>query len=435
MSMAALSRRYAGVVVLLLVGGVGAAASDDSLTLAEAQRLAGAQSQRIVASRYTRDAASELTHAAGELPDPVIKFGFENVPVSGPDAYTLGNDSMTMTRVGVMQEFPSADKRRLFADRATQSVAMADAEQALNVANVQRDTALAWLSAYYAEQQAQVMREQVTVVQAEAQAVESAYAQGRGNSADVLAARGMVALTQDQASDAAYRVRSSRVALARFIGDAAQRPLLTRPNIDTLPPHVHDSVQLDEQLRQHPDLQLLERQQLIAETDAKIAKAERHPNWSVELSYGRRGPLFDDMLSLEVAVPLQINRGDRQNRELASRLALASAAKAQREDMYREHMANVRAMRDEWTTARSRYENYQKNILPLARDRSAAAEAAYRGGKTALEQVLAARRNEIDMSLQALQLEAGIARLWAGLSFLTIVGSDTSTASAAGDQP
>jgi outer membrane protein TolC len=242
----------------------------------------------------------------------------------------------------------------------------------------------------------------------------------------------MLALTQDQASDVAYRVRAARIALARFIGDAALRPVITRPNIDTLPPHVHQGGQLDAQLRLHPDLQLLERQQQIAETEAKIARAERQANWSVELSYGRRGPLYDDMISLEVSVPLQINRGNRQNREVASRLALASAAKAQREDMYREHLADVRIMVDEWSSARSRHTRYRETILPLARDRSAATEAAYRGGKAMLEQVIAARRNEIEMALQAVQLEAEIARLWASVSFLAANEINTSIA---GTQP
>jgi outer membrane protein TolC len=440
MSMAAVSmaywaRRFAGVAILLLIWGAVSGAQGDSLTLAEAQRLASAQSQKIVASRYTRDAASQVTHSAGALPDPVLKFGVENVPVSGPDAFTLGNDFMTMTRVGLMQEFTRSGKRNLLNERATQSIAMADAEAANSIANVQRDTALAWFSAYYAERAAQIVKEQVTVVEAEAQAVESAYGQGRGNSADVLAARGMLALTQDQASAATSRVRSARIALARFIGDDAQRPLLTRPNVDVLPSHVHESAQFDEQLRMHPDLQLLERQEEIAATDAKLARAERLTKWSVEVSYAWRGPMYDDMISLEVAVPLQINRHDRQDPEIASRLSLAAAAKAQREDAYREHVAEVRAMRDEWTTVKSRHDNYQQNILPLARDRSAAAAAAYRGGKAMLEQVIAARRNEIDVSLQALQLDAEIARLWASLSFLTTITSDASVAGGTGTQP
>ncbi|MES2352677.1 MAG: TolC family protein, partial [Pseudomonadota bacterium] len=56
--------------------------------------------------------------------------------------------------------------------------------------------------------------------------------------------------------------------------------------------------------------------------------------------------------------------------------------------------------------------------LPLAGERSQAVLAAYRGGKATLAEVLAARRNESETRMQALQLELDTARLWAQLNFL-----------------
>ena len=56
--------------------------------------------------------------------------------------------------------------------------------------------------------------------------------------------------------------------------------------------------------------------------------------------------------------------------------------------------------------------------MPLARERTQAVLAAYRGGKANLADVLAARRNEIEVRMQALQLEMETARLWAQLNFL-----------------
>jgi hypothetical protein len=44
--------------------------------------------------------------------------------------------------------------------------------------------------------------------------------------------------------------------------------------------------------------------------------------------------------------------------------------------------------------------------------------ASYRGAKASIVDVLLARRGEIDIRLQALQLEAETARLWAQLNFL-----------------
>jgi len=55
--------------------------------------------------------------------------------------------------------------------------------------------------------------------------------------------------------------------------------------------------------------------------------------------------------------------------------------------------------------------------VTLAIERTQAELSAYRSGKSSLNNVLAARRNEVDARLQALQMEAEVARLWAQLNF------------------
>jgi len=55
----------------------------------------------------------------------------------------------------------------------------------------------------------------------------------------------------------------------------------------------------------------------------------------------------------------------------------------------------------------------------LPADDFAAAVAAYRGGVSDLTAVLAARRNEIDVRTQTLQLGLDTARIWAQLNFLS----------------
>src|SRR5581483_1322098 len=81
------------------------------LTLAEALRIAEARAPAIAASAAAARGARELAVAAGQLPDPVLRAGLDNVPVTGSDALSLTRDSMTMARVGVMQEYVSRAKR------------------------------------------------------------------------------------------------------------------------------------------------------------------------------------------------------------------------------------------------------------------------------------------------------------------------------------
>ena len=72
----------------------------------------------------------------------------------------------------------------------------------------------------------------------------------------------------------------------------------------------------------------------------------------------------------------------------------------------------------EWRNGVERRRRLETELLPLAGERTQAALGAYRGGKSTLTDVLAARRSELDIRLQILQLELDTARTWAKLNFL-----------------
>jgi outer membrane protein TolC len=128
------------------------------------------------------------------------------------------------------------------------------------------------------------------------------------------------------------------------------------------------------------------------------------------------------MVSINVSVPLQWDQKNRQDREIASKLAMLDQARAEREDMVRAHTADVRAMIAEWENNRERQTRYERELLPLAAERTQATLGAYRGAKAGLTDVLLARRNEVEVRMQVLQLEMDIARLWAQLNFLVPEG-------------
>jgi outer membrane protein TolC len=400
----------AGLLALPFAG-----ANAASLTLAEAQRLALERSHQLAADDMAAASAREMAAAAGQLPDPVLKLGVDNLPADGADRFSLNKDFMTMRRIGVMQEITSADKRQLRADRYQREAEKNLAEKALNTADIQRDTALAWLNRYYTEAMAAVIAEQGAQVRLEMQAAEAAYRAGRGSQADVFAARSALAAFDDRRSDFERRIRSTRIMLMRWAGEAGRAPLAGEPAIDTLR---LDLANLDTHLAHHPQIAVLGRREEIAETEAKLARANEKADWSVELAYQQRGPAYSNMVSIGVSIPLQWNRKNRQDRELASKLALVEQAKAERDEALRAHIAETRSMIDEWQNGRERIARYRRELIPLANERTAATLTAYRGGKAGLNEVLAARRNELDVRLQALQLEADTARLWAQLNFL-----------------
>jgi outer membrane protein TolC len=398
---------------VLLAGVPAPAPAGSSLTLDAAQRLALSQSRKLAAGEASIAAARAMALAAGQLPDPVLKVGIDNLPVSGPDRFNLSNDFMTMRRVGVMQELPGAAKRRLRAGRFERASDKAAAEKALAAAAIERATALAWFALYFAGAMAQAIDGQVGAAGLELQAAEGGFKGGRGSLADVLAARGALAMLRDRASEAARRVESARIGLTRWVGQVDE--LAGLPDLDHVPV---DAATIGSQLGHHPQIAVLAREEDVARAEVKLAEANRKPDWSVEVGFQQRGAAYSNMLSVGLSIPLQWDRANRQDRELAARIAQPDGARAERDDALRAHVAATKAMLGDWQSGRERLARYRGELLGLAADRTAATLAAYRGGKSSLPEVLAARRGEIDTRLQAIELEADTAKLWAQLNFM-----------------
>jgi len=383
--------------------------------LASALQLAQTRASLPIAQDRAATAAREMAVSAGQLPDPAVKFGINNLPVTSADRFTLSRDFMTMRSVGVMQEFTRSDKREARALRYEREAQVADAGRALAIANLQRDTAMAWLERHYSERMRDVLIQQRDEARLQIEAADTAYRAARGSQADVFAARSAVALIEDRIAQADRQVLAASTKLARWIGEAATQPLDRLPTMDT--PGV-ELTQLDSVLAHHPQIAVLKRQEDVAQADVAVARTNKRPDWSAELMFSQRGSAFSNMISINVSVPLQWDQKQRQDRELAAKLALVEQARAQTEETTREHAAEIRGMVIEWHSNRERLTRHDNALIPLASERTRAALAAYRGGTGSLTTVLEARRGEIDARMERLRLAMDTARLWAQLNFL-----------------
>lgn len=388
----------------------------DPLTLIEAQRIAVDRSQQLVAQEALTAAAKEQAVAAGQLPDPVLKLGIDNLPADGADRGSLTRDFMTMRRIGVMQEITRSEKRQLRSERFERDAQRAQALRQLTLANLQRDTALAWLDRYYTQAMRELVQQQLEETRLQIQAADIAFRAGRGSQSDVFAARSAVIQLEDRVSQIGRQSRNASLMLARWVGTTdADRPLSGSPPWQTTSLQIGVS---SERIKQHPDLLAISAEIDTVETDARLAQANKQADWSVEASYAQRGPTYSNMISIGVSITLQWDQKNRQNRELAAKLALVDEAKARYEDMLRNHEAEVRGWLNDWQTGKDRVARYRNELIPTARQRTEAALTSYRTGKSDLAGALAARRDELDTHMQTLTLEMETARSWAQLNFL-----------------
>ena len=407
-----MQRSFAICVVILLCAW---SAGSEALTLAEAQKRALDRSRQLDAQSAGITSSREMARAAGQLPDPVLRVGIDNVPIDGEDRFSLTRDFMTMRRIGVMQEFTRSEKRNARRERYEREGDARESERDAAIAAIQRDTAIAWLDRSYLEAMDAAVRDFVHASETEVQSAEASFRAGKGAEAEVFMARGALAMARDRQDQLARQLRAARITLARWTGGALEEPLSGPPDIASVPIHAGD---LASHLSRHPEIITLERQAATAEAEARVARANKRPDWTWEASYQQRGSLYSNMFSIGVSIPLPWDTANRQDREVAAKLAMVDEARARRDEMLRDHVAEVEAMLEEWQTGVQRLRRYRDEIDPLARQRTQATLAGYAGGKGSLNDVLASRRAELDTTLQALQLEQEVARVWARLTFL-----------------
>lgn len=385
------------------------------LTLEEALRTGEAQSPRLAAQRSAVAATAELIGRAGELPDPRLRVGIENLPVNGPDRFRYDRDSMTMRAVGVMQEFPNSAKREARNMRAERQRDLETVGLHAQRVMLTREVATAWLEVHYAERSRAVMERLVRQFQLEVDTLTAGVARGRQGTAEAFIVRGALEQANDRIIEQDRTIARARIALAALIGEEAKRPLAEAPDTTVFAhPREHLVVRLDE----HPELRMQEQREALARAEVDVARSSAKPDWALEVGYGQRGPTFDNMLTVVVSMDLPWQTGRRQDRDIAARLAEVDQARAMRENVRRAHEAEVRGWFADFDTAERRIERFERTLLPLARDRSAAALAAYQGGRGDLGVVLEAERAVTETELGLNQVLAERGKAWANLNFL-----------------
>jgi outer membrane protein TolC len=419
MSITVLVRR-ARIAASLLAGALCAPAFAAPLALDEALKIAEARSPQLAAQQASARAAAALVPAAGANPDPQLFFGVENVPAEGPNRWSLDADSMTMKRIGVMQQFVLPGKR---GERTLKAEAESRREAAfveVQRADLKRDVAVAWFDRYYAERSLAVVDALAKELDLQGATSAAGLAAGKAGAGDALMARSARALLADRRLEIEGRARRAEAMLARWIGPEAVRRPGNAPDVGALGEH---GAMLEAGLERHPHLAMYAPMEAAAQADLKLAEAAKNPDWSVELSYGQRSAPFDNMVTLMVRVDLPIFQSSRQAPVVASKEQALEQVRAQAEDARAKHLADIRAGMSDWDVAKARLDRQNRDIVPLAEERARLAQSAYAGARLDLAAVLEARRALLEARLGEIAAEAELARAWAQLAYLIPEGA------------
>ena len=382
------------------------------LNLEQAIELATQRSQAIRGARAGAAGATEAARAAAQLPDPMLSIGIENLPVTGPDRLRTTADSMTMKRVGISQEWVSAEKRALRQAAAAAQVGKEDALGQVALADTRLQTTLAYLDAFYAAEAVKLTTLTEHHVHEEFEAAKARLASSAGSSHEVLQLTASRGAAEDESADVAQVQASALASLQRWVGLRADA--LVAPRLPTTPGE-------QDYVANHPAVVQAQRDIEAARAEAAATAASRTPNWTWQASYGQRTG-FSDMVNIGVSIPLPVAPGERQDRETASKLALVDKAEAALQEATRMASGEYLAFAGDAQRLAQRVERYRAGVVSPAQQRVQAALAGYRSNQVPLMTLFEARHAEVDVQRKLLTLQRDLARVQAQLAFKPIPG-------------
>ncbi len=401
------------VLLALTFGTSFVHAQSNGLTLNEALQLSLQRSSLTKAANASVLASRESAAKADQLPDPMLKVGIDNLPVTGSDRYSTTSDFMTMRRVGIEQQWVSSDKRVARSERAQRAVEMEESTYLETIAKVREEAAKAWVNVLYGQRTLALVSAMEKEAAEDLNAMNAAHRGAKANASDVMQAQ----LTLSQAQDATRKntqdLRNARLALSRWTGMPAATVVDETPKLTSHVP----GLPIEELEKYHPMLLTARRAINLADADSTVATRESNPDWSVEASYSQRGSQYSNMVSFGISIPLAVNRAQKQNRDIAEKSALGTKARMQYEEALRELQTEIENQSSTLESLKSRVTQLNAQLLPAAAQQVELATAAYRSGAGSLSAVFNAKKMLLERRLQIAELERETALTWAALEY------------------
>jgi outer membrane protein TolC len=369
------------------------------LTLAEAEDLALRQEPGHAALLAHATALEERSVAAAQLPDPTLRVGLANYPISSGSFSTEG---MTQAQLGFRQSFPSG-RSRTFSEQRFRSLALEMTNSAAaRSRNVIASVRNSWLEAYYWQHAREVVTESRPFFADLVTVTRSLYSVGSKTQHDVLRAD----LELSRLDDRLIEIHRSYV--------QAKAALSELPAIEVL----------HENLLAHPVVLAADARVAARSAGVEVAQERKKPGWALDLGYGYRegylpsGEPRSNFVNLSVTTDLPFFKKNRQDRLLTAALSERSAAQYEKNELLRRLMSQLDAEYTRWQDLTRRVALYESMILGLSESQAQAALLAYQSEAGDFADVMRGYIDDLNTRLDHVRLQIERAQSYAVLANL-----------------
>lgn len=373
------------------------APSGPYLTLEAAEQAAVQSDEGLQAAERRRASQSARAEAADELPDPRLSVALQNVPT---DNYSLSDSPMTQTVVTLSQSLPPGDTLAFRGEEAEARVAVTSATLATADREIRREVRRLWLAVYRAEALARLLERERTLFRELLDSARTAYQVNEASGADLVILQSRLSRLDDALDRRQGEAEAARARLARWVGDAARRPLP-----DTLPARLTDlpKGEIDRQ----PEIERLRAELEAARARVGEAEAQFAPEIGLQVGYGLRAGSEPNTLSAGVSVSLPIFHERRQSPRLRGAQQAAQAAQLELTERARDLAAQADGIRARLAALDRRVARYRTEIIPERQQIAEMIRGEIGAGRSEFDALIEAERaiNEARRELLTLRLD------------------------------
>ena len=347
------------------------------------------------------DAARARIGPAGALPDPVLSLGIMNLPIVDPGF----DDFMTMNTLGAGQRLPYPGKLSLARRAAELELRAAEARVRMARLEVEAGVRQAYYQMAFLNRSLEILERNQELLVDFIGVTESRYGVGTGGQQDILKARVETARLAEEAVSLAEARRARLARLNALLDRPSETPIgaarvpvrIARAAVPDDPDRIKfTSGELGGRAADSPlpPLDVLQERAVIESPEVRTHEAEiaaqaarvdlarkaHLPDFDVSVQYGLR---FDrtDMASVMVTVPIPVNRGARQDQQVAEAEAELAAMQAGHHAMVNRIRADVAEAHSDLEEDRARLALFARSIIPQGRAALESATAAFQVGR------------------------------------------------------
>lgn len=418
---------YQKAIYLLSLVVFSASAYSLELSIKDVEQVAIQNDPLIMKFQAKSQAYMEDSIADSQWPDPRLRFGLVNIPIT---TFDLTQEPMTQTIIGLQQAIPRGSILKYKKEKKLLIAEVESAKAVSRALSVLRNTRKAWMDVYYFDQALALVKESEDVFTQLVKITQYQYRAGRGKQQNVINAQLEKSLLKDKETHFLQKKKSSLARLERWTGASLAKHTLSSffPELPDVPPFE----ELSENLEFHPSVAIKKAKLGATRKNVAIAKEKFKPMWMVDVSYGLRlgenmmadGSVVNraDFISAKVSIDLPFFTEKRQDKRLNARGFELNAASDAVDSRKRELKEILEVAYTDWTQLGSRLDFFETTVLPQSAQYAETSRKAYQSHVSDFTDLVRARLRQLDSNLLALKIR--VDRMKAHYDLQYIIGEE-----------